>query len=78
MNDFTAQKLIKSDLRNDLKVIKKFFLKATTTKILDGISGIAKNIFFFHLKACERRNFDFCVFLRMCSVMKYLQIVFSR
>ena len=29
--------------------------------------GLRKT-FFFHLKACERRNFDFCVFLRMCSV----------
>ena len=40
----------------------------TITKVLDGISGITKNIFFPHLKACERRNFDFCVFLRMCRV----------
>ena len=23
---------------------------------------------FFHLKACERRNFDLCVLLRMCSM----------
>ena len=29
---------------------------------------LRKNIFFFHLKACERRNFYFCVFLRMSSV----------
>ena len=35
------------------------------TKALDGISGITKNIIFFHLKACERRDFEFCVFLRM-------------
>ena len=50
-----------------LKVIRKFFLK-TITKVLEGISGITKNIIFFHLKAGERRNFDFCVFLRMCSM----------
>ena len=29
--------------------------------------GLRKT-YFFHLKACERRNFDFCVFLRMCSM----------
>ena len=29
--------------------------------------GLRKTYFFPHLKACERRNFDFCVFLRMCS-----------
>ena len=28
--------------------------------------GLRKT-YFFHLKACERRNFDFCVFLRMSS-----------
>ena len=49
-----------------LKVIRKFFL--SITKVLDGISGITKIIIFFHLKVCERRNFDFCVFLRMCSM----------
>ena len=37
-------------------------------KVLDGISGIVKKYFFFYLKACEWRNFDFCVFLRMCSM----------
>ena len=30
---------------------------------------------FFHLKACERRNFDFCVFLRMYSGSVQLQIL---
>ena len=39
----------------------------TITKVLDGISGITKNIFLFHLRVCEWWNFDFCVFLRMCS-----------
>ena len=48
-----------------LKVIRKFF--KTITKVLDGISGITKNMIFSHLKACERRNFDFCVFLLLCS-----------
>ena len=47
---------------HQVKVIRKFFLKHN--KILDGISGITKNIIFFHLKVCERRNIDFCVFLR--------------
>ena len=32
-------------LVSGLKVIRKFFL--TITKVLDGISGITKNIFFF-------------------------------
>ena len=44
-----------------LKVISFF---KTITKVLDGISGITKNIIFFlfHLRVCERRNFDFlCV-----------------
>ena len=45
---------------------------------MDEISGLRKTYFFPLLKACERRNFDFCVFLRMCSLTKYLQIVFSR
>ena len=60
-----------------------FFLKWSGSfrwhqEVLDGISGITKNIIVFFLKACERRNFDFCVFLRMCIVTKYLHIVFSR
>ena len=46
-----------------LKVIRKLFL--TITKVLDGISGITKNIFFFYLKACERRNFETLIFV--CS-----------
>ena len=53
--------------RLTLKVIRKVFSK-TITQVLDGISGITKNIFVFHLKACERRNFGFCVFLRMYSM----------
>ena len=34
-----------------LKVNRIFF--KTITKVLDSISGITKNIIFFHLKACE-------------------------
>ena len=30
--------------------------------------GLQKNIFFPHLRACERRNFDFCLFLRVGSL----------
>ena len=30
--------------------------------------GLRKTYIFFHLKACERRNFDFCVFLRVGSL----------
>ena len=30
--------------------------------------GFRKTYFFSHLKACERRNFDFCVFLRVDSL----------
>ena len=48
-----------------LKVIRKFF--ETITKVLDGISGITKNMNFSNLRACERRNVDSCVFIRMCS-----------
>ena len=51
---------------NYLKWAGSFF--KTKTNVLDGISGITKNIIFFHLKACERRNFDFCVFLRVYSM----------
>ena len=29
--------------------------------------GLRKTYFFFHFKACERGNFDFYVFIRMCS-----------
>ena len=47
-----------------LKVIWKFFLKHN--KSFRWHLGDYENIIFFHLKACERRNFDFCVFLRMC------------
>ena len=36
-----------------LKVIRIFF--KTITKVLDGMTGITKNLFFFHLRACERR-----------------------
>ena len=37
-----------------------------------------KHNFSFHLKACEGRNFDFCVLLRMCSVSDTLHIRKSR
>ena len=30
--------------------------------------GLIKTYFFPHLKACERKNFDFCVFLRVGSL----------
>ena len=50
---------------NLLKWAGSFF--KTITNVLDGMSGITKNIIFFHLEVCERRNFDFCVFLRMIS-----------
>ena len=35
---------------------QEVFLKHNK-KVLDGISGITKNIFFFYLRVCERRNF---------------------
>ena len=47
------------------KVIRKFFLKHNRS-FRWHLGDYEKHIF-FHLKACERRNFDFCVFLRMCS-----------
>ena len=49
----------------EIKVIRKFFLKHN--KSFRWHLGDYKKHIFFHLKACERRNFDFCVFLRMCS-----------
>ena len=49
-----------------LKVIRKFFLNHN--KIFRWHLGDYEKHIFSHLKACERRNFDFCVFLRMCSM----------
>ena len=45
--------------------IRKFFL--THNQSFRWHLGDYEKHIFFHLKACERRNFDFCVFLRMCS-----------
>ena len=47
--------------RNDLKVIRKFFLKHN--KSFRWHLGDYEKHIFFHLKACERRNFDFCVWI---------------
>ena len=49
-----------------LKVIRKFFFKHNKSFRLH-LEDYEKHNF-LHLKACERRNFDFCVFLRMCNV----------
>ena len=49
----------------DIKVIRKFFINHNKSFIWH-LGDYEKHIF-SHLKACERRNFDFCVFLRMCS-----------
>ena len=49
-----------------VKVIRKFFLNHN--KSFRWHLGDYEKHIFFHLKACERRNFDFCVFLRMCSM----------
>ena len=49
-----------------LKVIRKFFLNHN--KSFRWHLGDYEKHNFFHLKACERRNFDFCVFLEMSSV----------
>ena len=49
-----------------LKVIRKFFFKNNIKSFRWHLGDYEKHIF-FHLKAFERRNFDFCVFLRMCS-----------
>ena len=49
-----------------LKVIRKFFLKHN--KSFRWHLGDYEKHNFFHLKACERRNFDFCVFLRVDSL----------
>ena len=48
-----------------LKVIRKFF-KNHNKSFRWHLWDYEKHIF-FHLKGCERRNFDFCVFLRMYS-----------
>ena len=48
------------------KVTRKFFLKHN--KSLRWHLGKYEKHIFFHLKACERRKFDFCVFLRMFSM----------
>ena len=49
-----------------LNVIRKFFLNHNKS-FRWHLGDYEKHDFFFHLKACERRNFDFCVFLGMCS-----------
>ena len=46
-----------------LKVIRKFFFKHNKSFRLH-LEDYEKHNF-LHLKACERRNFDFCVFLRV-------------
>ena len=50
----------------NLQVIRKFFFKHN--KSFRWHLGDYEKHNFSHLKACERRNFDFCVFLRMCSM----------
>ena len=50
---------------NIFKVIRKIFLKHNKS-FRWHLRDYEKHIF-SHLKACERRNFDFCVFVRMCS-----------
>ena len=47
------------------KVIRKFF--SNYNKSFRWHLGDYERHNFFHLKPCERRNFGFCVFLRMCS-----------
>ena len=54
-----------SNACKDIRYIKKYMLFKRS--FLDGISGITKDIYVFHLRDCKGRNFDFCVFLRMCS-----------
>ena len=49
-----------------VKVIRKFFIKHN--KSFRWHLGDYEKHIFFHLKACERRNFDFCVFLRVGSL----------
>ena len=50
-----------------VKVIMKFFIKHNKSFGWH-LGDYEKHNFFFHLRVCERRNFDFCVFLRMCVV----------
>ena len=46
-------------------MIRKFFLNHN--KCFRWHLGDNEKHHFFPLRVCERRNFDFCVFLRMCS-----------
>ena len=55
-----------------LKVIRKFFLNHN--KSFRWHLGDYEKHIFFNLKACERRNFEFCVFLRMSSVTVTLHL----
>ena len=67
--DFHLKKLNKLTIipfTKQIKVIRKFFLKHN--KSFKWHLGDYEKHIFFHLKACERRNFDFCVFLWMCSM----------
>ena len=54
--------------RLEFKVIRKFFLNHN--KSFRWHLGDYEKHDFFPFEACERRNFDFCVFLRMCSNTK--------
>ena len=51
---------------SNIKVIRTFFVNHN--KSFRWHLGDYEKHIFFHLKACERRIFDFCVFLWVCSV----------
>ena len=53
-------------VEDHIKVIRKFFFLNHNKSFRWHLGNYEKYIF-CHLSACERRNFDFCVFLRMCS-----------
>ena len=57
---FEDSRNVNKQISAQLKVIRKFFLNHN--KSFRWHLGDYENIFFFHLKACERRNFDLCVF----------------
>ena len=54
------------ELAAAFKMIRKFFLNHN--KSFRWHLGDYEKHIFFHLKACERRNFDFFFFFQMCSI----------
>ena len=63
---FVSIPIVTYEVQRSKKLSGSFFIKHK--KSFRWHFGDYENISFFNLKACERRNFDFCVFLRVGSL----------